>query len=112
MLYLVFPNLPIFVHQLTMGHSQSLFYPDNPKRRDRAQQLASDCQNFVDQYNQGRQDLEQQLGPNYQSQVQKLLEAFGCNSIDDLDGVVQQKASGQALKDWDEVKDKYDRSKM
>ena len=94
-----------------MGNSQSLFYPDNPKRRDRAQQLASDCQSFVDEYNTKHQALEDDLGV-YKDKVMQVLAAFGCSTIDDLDEVVQQNATGQALKDWNDVKGEYDRAQV
>jgi len=94
-----------------MGNSQSLFYPDNPNRRDRAQQLADDCQNFVDQYNTKHQTLEDDLGV-YKDKLMQVLAAFGCDTLDDFDKVVQENATGQALQDWNDVKGEYDRAQV
>jgi len=94
-----------------MGNSQSLFYPDNPKRRDRAQQLADDCQSYVDQYNTEHQFLEDGLG-DYRDKMMQVLAAFGSSTLDDFDKVVEQNATGQALKDWNDVKGQYDRAQV
>ena len=94
-----------------MGSGQSIFYPDNPKRRDRAEQLANDCKNYVDAWNNKRADLETQLGP-YKEKLDKVLAAFGCQTIHDLDRVVQKNATGKALEDWNKTKDVYAKTQV
>lgn len=94
-----------------MGGGQSIFYPDNPKRRDRADQLANDCKYYVDQWNTKRADLEKELGP-YKAKLDKVLAAFGCQTVEDLDRVVQQRATGQILDDWNKTKDTFDKTQV
>lgn len=94
-----------------MGSSQSIFYPDNPKRRDRAQQLADDCTNFSNMWKQKRADLDTKLGA-YKQKLDKVLTAFGCQTIHDLDAVVQKMATGKALESWNSTKDVYDKTQV
>lgn len=99
------------LNQLTMGNGQSIFYPDNPSRRTRADQLANDCNIYVASWNAKRADLERELGP-YKEKLDKVLAAFGCQTVDDLDRLVQQRATGQALADWNKMKDVYDKTQL
>ncbi|KAJ8520443.1 hypothetical protein ONZ45_g2738 [Pleurotus djamor] len=94
-----------------MGNSSSIFYPDNPKRRDRAQQLADDCTNCKNQYDAKHAEIEAILGP-YKEKLDKVLRAFGCSTLDDLDRVVQKNATGQALDDWNNTKNIYDKTQI
>ncbi|EIN12226.1 hypothetical protein PUNSTDRAFT_96924 [Punctularia strigosozonata HHB-11173 SS5] len=90
-----------------MGNSQSLFYPDNPNRRARAQQLADDCQSFKHDYEKIKAEVEKELGP-YKEKVAKVLHAFGCKNLDDLDKLVRSTAVGENLEKWIEIKSTVD----
>ncbi|KAF9501355.1 hypothetical protein BDN71DRAFT_695471 [Pleurotus eryngii] len=94
-----------------MGNNQSIFFPDNPKRRDRADQLANDCQNFKSTFDAKHAEVEQILGP-YKAKLDNVLRAFGCTDLDQLDDVVQQRATGQALVDWNKTKGNYDKTQI
>lgn len=94
-----------------MGNNQSIFYPDNPKRRDRADQLANDCQSFKSTFDAKHAEVEQILGP-YKAKLDNVLRAFGCTDLDQLDHVVQERATGQALADWNKTKGNYDKTQM
>ncbi|KAH8797303.1 hypothetical protein DL96DRAFT_997975 [Flagelloscypha sp. PMI_526] len=92
-----------------MGNTSSVFFPDNPKRLNRAQQLANDCQYAQDTYNTSKSQLEAALGP-YKDKLDKVLKAFGCRNIDDFDTLILQTATGDALTRWNQVRDNYDKS--
>lgn len=94
-----------------MGNGQSIFYPDNGNRRDRAEQLANDCKNLVNSWKDKRASLEEQLGP-YKEKLDKVLAAFGCETVHELDRVVQERATGEALNDWNRTKSVYDATQM
>jgi hypothetical protein len=94
-----------------MGSGQSLFYPDNGHRHDRAQQLANDCQFYKDQFETKKAQLERELGP-YQEKINKVMRAFGCNDLDDLNRLVLSSATGEALEQWQSVKDFYDKTQV
>ncbi|KAF7353964.1 hypothetical protein MVEN_01082800 [Mycena venus] len=90
-----------------MGNSQSLFYPDNPSRRTRAQQLADDCQSFQHEYEKIKAEVETELGP-YKEKVAHVLHAFGCRNLDDLDKLVHSTTVGENLEKWKEIKSTVD----
>ncbi|KAL0945738.1 hypothetical protein HGRIS_014883 [Hohenbuehelia grisea] len=92
-----------------MGNTQSIFYPDNPNRRTRAQQLANDCQYAQQQYDATKARLEAELGP-YKEKLDKVLKAFDCNNIQDLDRLILNSATGDALTKWKRVRQNYDDS--
>ncbi|KAH8822204.1 hypothetical protein DL96DRAFT_1748326 [Flagelloscypha sp. PMI_526] len=92
-----------------MGNTSSVFFPDNPNRLNRAQQLANDAKYAQDTYNAAKSQLEATLGP-YKEKLDKVLKAFGCRNIDDFDQLVLQTATGDALTRWNQVKDSYDKS--
>ncbi|KAJ7813989.1 hypothetical protein B0H14DRAFT_2851492 [Mycena olivaceomarginata] len=92
-----------------MGNTQSIFFPDNPNRLRRAQQLADDCKYAQDQYDSAKKQLEATLGP-YKEKLDKLLKAFGCNNIDDLDRLILSTATGDTLARWNRTKETYDAS--
>ncbi|THH34167.1 hypothetical protein EUX98_g49 [Antrodiella citrinella] len=94
-----------------MGGGQSIFYPDNPKRRDRAEQLANDCKYYADQWDTKRADLERELGP-YKAKLDRVLAAFGCQTVEDLDRVVQERTTGQTLDDWNKTKGSFDKTQV
>jgi hypothetical protein len=104
-------GLDAFLSSTTMGLTQSIFYPDNPSRCNRAQELANDCQYILDQYNAGKQKLEAELGP-YKEKLNRVLQAFGCNDIDAFDRLILESATGDALAHWQRVRESYDRSQM
>jgi len=89
------------------GSGSSLFYPDNPKRRDRAEQLKNDCQQAKDDYERVRARLAAQLDP-LQGKLDDVLRALGCNTLAELDQKVLNTATGQVLSDWKQVRDTYD----
>jgi hypothetical protein len=92
-----------------MGGGQSLFYPDNPHRHDRAEQLANDCTDIQNAYNATKAEIEADLGP-YKQKLDQLLAAFGCSNIDEFDELITKSATGDALANWKEVSASYDRS--
>ncbi|EAU82447.2 hypothetical protein CC1G_08198 [Coprinopsis cinerea okayama7 len=92
-----------------MGNTSSIFYPDNPKRLNRAQQLADDCKYAKDQYESAHARLERELGP-YKEKLDNVLRAFGCNTIADFDRLVRQNATGAALDRWNATRQAYDDS--
>ncbi|KAI0798224.1 hypothetical protein C8Q75DRAFT_40757 [Abortiporus biennis] len=92
-----------------MGSTQSIFYPDNEKRLKRAQQLADDCQYAKQQYDASKARLEKALGP-YKEKLDKLLQAFDCRNIGDLDQLILKSATGEALQHWQRVRKNYDQS--
>lgn len=94
-----------------MGNGQSLFYPDNGNRHDRAQQLANDCQGFKVQFEMKKAALERALGP-YQAKINNVMQAFGCKDLDDLNDLVQTHANREALEKWNSVKSFYDKTQM
>ncbi|KAF8878182.1 hypothetical protein BD779DRAFT_1217850 [Infundibulicybe gibba] len=94
-----------------MGNGQSLFYPDNGNRYNRAQQLGNDCENYLYQFESKKAELERTLGP-YQSKINRVMQAFGCNDLDDLSRLVEKTATGEALAQWNRVKNAYDKTQM
>lgn len=86
-----------------MGSGQSIFYPDNTNRRSRAQQLADDCQYAQQQFDATKAALKSSLGP-LKDKLDKVLAAFNCNTVLDLDHIIQASATGQALQNWNNVK--------
>jgi hypothetical protein len=95
------------VTYLNMGNSQSLFYPDNPNRRKRAQQLADDCEAFKRDYEKIKAEVEKELGP-YKEKVYRVMNAFGCRNLGDLDRLVQRTAVGESLQQWTRIKSTVD----
>lgn len=57
---------------------------DNPHRRDRAQQLANDCQSAQYTYKQTRAQIAAALAPS-RAKLQPVLKALGCVTLEDLD---------------------------
>ena len=94
-----------------MGSTQSLFFPDNPNRLKRAQELSDDCEYAQDEYNSLKSQIEATLGP-YKAKLDKLLAAFGCTSVADLDRLVLQTATGDALAHWQQVRNGYDQASV
>ncbi|KAF8884345.1 hypothetical protein BD779DRAFT_784506 [Infundibulicybe gibba] len=94
-----------------MGNGQSLFYPDNGNRYNRAQQLANDCENYKYQFESKKAELERILGP-YQSKINRVMQAFGCSDLDDLSRLVEKTGTGAALAEWNRVKHIYDKTQM
>ncbi|KAI0798261.1 hypothetical protein C8Q75DRAFT_709460 [Abortiporus biennis] len=94
-----------------MGTTQSIFYPDNQYRLKRAQQLANDCKYAQQQYTASKARIENTLGP-YKEKLDKLLQAFGCENIDELDRLVLRTATGDALEHWNRVRKNYDTSQI
>ncbi|KAF8871928.1 hypothetical protein BD779DRAFT_1574730 [Infundibulicybe gibba] len=94
-----------------MGNGQSLFYPDNGNRYNRAQQLGNDCENYKYQFESKKAELERTLGP-YQAKINKVMQAFGCNDLDDLSRLVEKTGTGEALAEWNRVKNVYDKTQM
>jgi hypothetical protein len=92
-----------------MGSLQSVFYPDNPNRRKRAQELADDCQYIQDNYKSSKAAIEKELGP-YKEKLDKVLAAFGCSNVSDLDQLILKSATGDALSHWNTVRNGYDTS--
>ncbi|KAL0570071.1 hypothetical protein V5O48_011889 [Marasmius crinis-equi] len=92
-----------------MGAGQSIFYPDNPKRRKRAEELGNDCKYAQEQYDTSKANIERELGP-YKEKMNRLLQAFNCRNIDDFDRLIQQTATGAALEHWNKVRENYDKS--
>ncbi|KAG6918993.1 hypothetical protein DXG01_010232 [Tephrocybe rancida] len=90
-----------------MGGAQSLFYPDNPNRRLRAQQLADDCQSFQNEYDNIKREIQKELGP-YTSKMPEVLNAFGCRNLDDLDKLVKETATKEGLQQWQGIKTSVD----
>ncbi|KAF8878193.1 hypothetical protein BD779DRAFT_1789303 [Infundibulicybe gibba] len=94
-----------------MGNGQSLFYPDNGNRYNRAQQLGNDCENYKHQFESNKADLERILGP-YQAKINRVMKAFGCNDLDDLSRLVEKTGTGEALAQWNRVKNVYNKTEM
>jgi hypothetical protein len=90
-----------------MGSLQSVFYPDNPNRRKRAQELADDCQYIQNEYDSAKKTLEDELGP-YKEKLDKVLAAFGCSNVNELDQLILKSATGDALAHWENVRQGYD----
>ncbi|KAG6854010.1 hypothetical protein C0991_011497 [Blastosporella zonata] len=90
-----------------MGAAQSFFYPDNPNRRLRAQQLADDCQRFQTEYDNIKAEIEKELGP-YKEEMHEVLNAFGCRNLEDLDSLVKDTATKEGLQQWQEIKSSVD----
>ena len=90
---------------------ESIFYPDNPYRQKRAQELSNQCEYYkIDFYNI-MYDLEAQLGP-YKDKLSKVFEAFGCKNFDELALLVERTSTGQALENWKKAKAFYDRTQV
>jgi hypothetical protein len=92
-----------------MGSLQSIFYPDNSNRRNRAQELGDDCRDIQANYERSKADIAQELGP-YKEKLDKVLAAFGCSNVEDLDRLILQSATGDALAHWETVRKGYDTS--
>ncbi|KAG6850758.1 hypothetical protein H0H93_008796 [Arthromyces matolae] len=90
-----------------MGGAQSLFYPDNPNRRLRAQQLADDCQAFQLEYCALKKEIEDELGP-YKDKMDHVLGTFGCKTMVDLDNLVKSTATSEGLVQWQRIKASVD----
>ncbi|KAF8878187.1 hypothetical protein BD779DRAFT_1676940 [Infundibulicybe gibba] len=94
-----------------MGNAESLFYPDNGKRHDRAEQLGNDCENYKREFESKKTELERILGP-YQPKINRVMQAFGCNDLDDLGRLVERTGTKEALAQWNRVKNVYDKTQM
>ena len=63
------------------------------------------------EYNSVKSQIEATLGP-YKAKLDKLLAAFGCTSVADLDRLVLQTATGDALAHWQQVRNGYDQASV
>ena len=92
-----------------MGSGQSIFYPDNPNRRKRGEELGNDCRYCQQQYDASKANVERELGP-YKEKVSRVLQAFNCRNISDFDDLMRRTAVGGALEHWNKVRSSYDQS--
>ncbi|PFH45770.1 hypothetical protein AMATHDRAFT_8690 [Amanita thiersii Skay4041] len=86
-----------------------IFYPDNPKRRARASQLSDDVNFFCNQFEQvkkKRNDLLEELNPR----LGQLLKKYGYNSPEELDAAVRKVLKGDALAEYNQVREQVDKS--
>ncbi|KAK6521019.1 hypothetical protein TWF506_001252 [Arthrobotrys conoides] len=97
---------PIVKATQTVG---DLFYPDNPKRRDRLEQLKSDIATMKDQVVELKADIDKIIG-DCQAKVTKLLHDSGYQSVDDLEKKVKEVLPPSALQEWEGFKRSFDLS--
>ncbi|KAF8249513.1 hypothetical protein K440DRAFT_640888 [Wilcoxina mikolae CBS 423.85] len=90
-----------------MGNGPSkindLFYPDNPKRRERAEELEHDIKSLNKEFNDLKAKIDEQ-SKSMEEKLTKFLHSQGYNSIDELDESVQRILNGKDLEDWRELK--------
>jgi len=82
-----------------MGNGNSigdLFFPDNPNRRDRAQQLHDDTQSYCTEFQQMKQRKED-ITNRIAAKLADLLRRLGYNTMQDLDNKIQQVLTGPEL---------------
>ncbi|KAF8535776.1 hypothetical protein BDD12DRAFT_891814 [Trichophaea hybrida] len=82
-----------------------LFYLDNFKRRERAEELEHDIKSLSEEFN----DLKARIygqSKSMEETLTKLLHSKSYNSIDELDEIDQTILNGKDLEDWRELKKK------
>ncbi|KAH7929535.1 hypothetical protein BV22DRAFT_120462 [Leucogyrophana mollusca] len=89
----------------------NLFFPDNPNRRARAEQLSDDCQNNQNDYKNAREALTQVLEPLH-GKLDQVMKALGCQTLEEFDQKVLSTATGDALAEWEKVRTQYDTADM
>ncbi|KAF9224617.1 hypothetical protein BS17DRAFT_780164 [Gyrodon lividus] len=94
-----------------MGNCESVFYPDNANRRNRVQQLTDDCNYIKQQYDATKLKLDQELAP-CKEKLDKVLQAFNCSNITELDTLINSSVTGDDLARWNRVTDAYDKSQV
>ncbi|KAE9391812.1 hypothetical protein BT96DRAFT_979677 [Gymnopus androsaceus JB14] len=94
-----------------MGNMESVFYPSNPDRKRRAQELANQCEYYKSDFYAAMNALEKELGP-YKDKLSKVFASFGCKNFDELSLLVERTSTGQALENWKKAKAFYDRTQV
>ncbi|KAF7954061.1 uncharacterized protein EAE97_001459 [Botrytis byssoidea] len=80
-----------------------IFYPDNPKRRARAEQLSNETKWWCATFNEHKKTLDS-LEPVVRGRIDAYLKKFGYTTLDDLVSKVNSTLSGDALKEWTTLK--------
>ncbi|KAM0145426.1 hypothetical protein ACHAQE_011290, partial [Botrytis cinerea] len=80
-----------------------IFYPDNPKRRARAEQLSNETKWWCATFNEHKKTLDS-LEPVVRGRIDAYLKKFGYATLDDLVSKVDSTLSGDALKEWTTLK--------
>ncbi|PFH49431.1 hypothetical protein AMATHDRAFT_4885 [Amanita thiersii Skay4041] len=86
-----------------------LFYPDNPYRRARAEQLRDDVQFICKQFEEAKEERNQLLKA-IKPKLNDLMKKHGFNTTDELDSKVQAILKGDALKEYIRVKEQMDKN--
>ncbi|KAK3311243.1 uncharacterized protein B0T15DRAFT_499248 [Chaetomium strumarium] len=83
-------------------------FPDNPKLRQRVEQLDADCRLSEAQFNRTKKDFERL---EYRSRVAiaKYLKTRGFDSLESLDREVRRVATGKVFEEWGRLKTKIGR---
>jgi len=79
-----------------------VFFPDNPNRRDRAQQLSGDLQQMQFDFNAIKNDLDTTLA-NLKPKMNNLLHKLGFNTMEELKAKAQSVLQGEALENYNKL---------
>lgn len=86
-----------------MGNTMSdTFYPGNPHRRRRAEQLYSDIKGIQREYETLRKQYLK-TADQMEPLMNDILKSLGFSSVDELTEAARQNMSGQALKDFEDI---------
>ncbi|KAF8650929.1 hypothetical protein AX16_005027 [Volvariella volvacea WC 439] len=86
-----------------------IFYPDNPNRRARAQQLKNDTEDYARQFEDLRKHRDEVL-KEIKPRLSQFLHKYGYNSPDELDNAVKNILKGDALADYIRISQQIDKS--
>ncbi|KAH7070054.1 hypothetical protein FB567DRAFT_613252 [Paraphoma chrysanthemicola] len=80
-----------------------LFYPGNPKRRIRADQLYRDCNTINDLFESEKKNIDQ-LEHKVRDAMNTYMTSHGFKTADELHARVEQILNGDALRNWMQLK--------
>jgi len=80
-----------------------LFYPSNPKLRQRCAHLEYDCNAFIKQFGRIKEEFEQ-LENTVHHKMMAFLNSQGFDNLDDLQAKVEAVAEGEALENYNKLK--------
>ncbi|KAI0558393.1 hypothetical protein FGB62_213g07 [Gracilaria domingensis] len=86
-----------------------MFYPANPDRRRRAEQLYADIKGIQREYESLRQQYLRTVD-QMEPLMNDILKSLGFSSVDELNQAARQSLSGQALKDYEDLLERMDKN--
>ncbi|KAG9230279.1 hypothetical protein BJ875DRAFT_472626 [Amylocarpus encephaloides] len=86
-----------------------LFYPSNPKLRQRCTDLEYDCNAFIKEFNIVKKDFDR-LEKTVHEKMMAFLNSKGFDNLDDLQAKVEAVAEGEALENYKKMKEMINRT--